>query len=176
LVLRHTLGQQRHRRQSLPRSDGSLRRQQMATHQNVLGGQNLRPQIQTLILLVANNSDQEEGSLTSVRSSQLQPVATSALLTQIVIPSPWRLRSQRPCTITGRDDLRVVRTTLTSASSAFPRSERVYPTIMPLAAIRPGVKPVATSAWEWTTSALSAQRPHSTSCESLRRMTQRASG
>ena len=27
---------------------------------------------------------------------------------------------------------------MTSASSAFPRSERVYPAIMPLGAIRPG--------------------------------------
>jgi hypothetical protein len=112
LVLRHTLGQQRHRRQSLPRSDGSLRRQQMATQQDVLGRPHLRPQIQAFVLLIANNSEQEEGSLTSVCSSQLQPVATSPLLTQIAItiPSPWRLRSRRPCTITGRDDLRVVRT------------------------------------------------------------------
>ena len=94
LVLRHTPGQQRHRRQSLPRSDGSLRRQQVATQQDVLGRPHLRPQIQALILFIANNSDHGEGSLTSVRSSQLQPVATSALLTQIVIT-----RNHHPLTV-----------------------------------------------------------------------------
>ena len=49
----------------------------------------------------------------------------------------------------------------TSVSSAFPRSERVYPAIMPLGEIRPGVKPVATSASGGMTSASSAHRPQS---------------
>ena len=48
----------------------------------------------------------------------------------------------------------------TSASSAFPRSERVYPAIMPLGEIRPGVKPVATSASGGMTSASSAHHRH----------------
>ena len=50
---------------------------------------------------------------------------------------------------------------MTSASSAFPRSERVYPAIMPLGAISPGVKPVATSASGGMTSASSAHYPES---------------
>ena len=44
---------------------------------------------------------------------------------------------------------------MTSASSALPRSERIYPAIMRLGAICPGVKPVATAASGGTTSASS---------------------
>jgi len=52
---------------------------------------------------------------------------------------------------------------------------RLCPWVRSVLAIRPGVKPVATSAWGGTTSASSAQRPHSSSCWSLRRINQRAS-
>jgi hypothetical protein len=84
-------------------------------------------------------------------------------------PESWRLRLRRPCTLMGRDDLRVVRTSVVLgrddlrvvrisvvASGFIPR---LCPWVRSVLAIRPGVKPVATSASGGTTSASSALQP-----------------
>ena len=53
--------------------------------------------------------------------------------------TPWRLRLRRPALSRGgTTSASSALQPLTAASSAFPRSERVYPAIMPLAAISPG--------------------------------------
>ena len=84
-------------------------------------------------------------------------------------PQPHTVASPlaEACTFPGRDDLRVVRTATARpplrphfhvASGFIPR---LCPWLRSVLAIRPGVKPVATSARGGTTSASSALQPHS---------------
>ena len=88
------------------------------------------------------------GGGTTSASSALHPhnVRTSVVLGEGRPPrrphcnrSPWRLRSRRPALSSGgMTSASSALQPLTSASSAFPRSERVYPAIMPLGSISPG--------------------------------------